>query len=235
MWSAGRLSLIGLAALVLLSPLSACGTGDDANNDDAIDTTAVPITTVSSDSASPANQQPAGLSAELQEGTVARYLIREQFASVDLPNDAMGETSEVAGAFTFTADGDIVAEESRIVMNAASLRSDESRRDQYLSRNAIQTETYPEITFVATTMNGLEWPFPTSGEKSFTIEGDLTVREVTRPVTWEAVAAFSGNGITGTAKTSFTFGEFEMEVPDLFFLVSVDDNIRLELDFIAAW
>ena len=29
--------------------------------------------------------------------------------------------------------------------------------------------------------------------------------------------------------------EFEMEIPDLSFLVSLDDNIRPELDFEAAW
>lgn len=178
---------------------------------------------------------PGGLSAVLQEGTMARYLIREELASVELPFDATGETSEVSGAFTFTADGEIVPESSRIVLNAASLRSDEENRDRYLRRNAIQTATYPEIVFVATSIDGLAWPLPTSGEAEFTIRGDLTVREVTRPVTWQAVATFDGTSVTGTAKTNFTFGEFEMEVPDLFFIVSLEDNIRLELDFVAGW
>ena len=84
-------------------------------------------------------------------------------------------------------------------------------------------------------MSGLEWPLPTSGEVEFTIEGDLTVRDVTRPVEWETVATFDGNNVSGTAKTNFTFGEFEMEVPDLWFIVSLEDNIRLELEFVAGW
>ena len=43
---------------------------------------------------------------------------------------------------------------------------------------------------------------------------------------WEATADVHGNSVTGKAETKFTFGEFEMEVPELFFLISIDDNIR---------
>ena len=246
--SARFLPLIALAALALALLAAACGTASESDDGDdgAVDSptptataTAVPAVeeTVTSESESTvdADAPPGGLSATLQEGTLARYLIREELASVELPFDAIGETTEVSGAFTFTADGEIVPESSRIVLNAASLRSDEENRDRYLQRNGIQTATYPEIVFVATSIDGLAWPLPTSGEVEFTIYGDLTARAVTRPVAWQAVATFDGTSVTGTAKTNFTFGEFEMEVPDLFFIVSLEDNIRLELDFVAGW
>ena len=254
------LPLIALAALALALLAAACGTASDPDDSDEglVDSptataTATAVPTVSAPDATPTaaaegdastpesggtvdgETPPGGLSATLQEGTLARYLIREELASVELPFDAIGETSEVSGAFTFTADGEIVPESSRIVLNAASLRSDEENRDRYLQRNAIQTATYPEIIFVATSIDGLAWPLPASGEAEFTIYGDLTVREVTRPVAWQAVATFDSTSVTGTAKTNFTFGEFEMEVPDLFFIVSLEDNIRLELDFVAGW
>lgn len=253
------LPLIGMAALALALLVAACGTASEPDDDagETVDSptptstaTAVPTvsaptaTTTATEAAEPApwggstagiETPPEGLSATLQEGTLARYLIREELASIELPFDAIGETSEVSGAFTFSVDGEIVPESSRIVLNAASLRSDEENRDRYLRRNGIQTATYPEIIFVATSVDGLEWPLPASGEVEFTINGDLTVREVTRPVAWQTVATFDGNSVTGTAKTNFTFGEFEMEVPDLFFIVSLEDNIRLELDFVAGW
>ncbi len=254
------LLLIGIAALTLALLAAACGTASEPDDGDegivdsptatatatavptASEPTTVPTPAVEDDASTPesvgtvdVDAPPGGLAATLQEGTLARYLIREELASVELPFDAIGETSDVSGAFTFSADGEIVPESSRIVLNAASLRSDEENRDRYLRRNGIQTATYPEIVFVATSIDGLEWPLPGSGEVEFTINGDLTVREVTRPVAWQAVATFDGNSVTGTAKTNFTFGEFEMEVPDLFFIVSLEDNIRLELDFVAAW
>lgn len=244
--SAQFLTLIAMAALTLALLIAACGTGSepDDSGGGTVDSptptaTATAAPTVSTPTAAPApadvDTPTEGLSAMLQEGTLARYLIREELASIELPFDAIGETSEVSGAFTFSADGEIVPESSRIVLNAASLRSDEENRDRYLRRNGIETATYPEIIFVATSIDGLEWPLPVSGEAEFTIYGDLTVREVTRPVAWQTVATFDSNSVTGTAKTNFTFGEFEMEVPDLFFIVSLEDNIRLELDFVAAW
>ncbi len=235
--SAQFLPLIAVAALILVLTAAACGTGSESDSDDGeADTvaptataTSVPTATTAADTA-----MEEGVSIVLQAG-LARYLIREELTGVPLPFDAIGETSQVTGALTFTADGDVVVENSRIVMNAASLRSDEANRDRYLRGNAIETATYPEIIFVMTGVSGLEWPLPTSGEIEFTIEGDLTVRDVTRPVEWETVATFDGNNVSGTAKTNFTFGEFEMEVPDLWFIVSLEDNIRLELEFVAGW
>ena len=256
--SARLLVVIAAAALMVALLAAACGTGGESDDggeaDDASPTatataiptiappTAAPTAATDDDASTPASgdavdvETPSeGLTATLQEGTAARYLIREELANVELPFDAIGETTEVTGAFTFAADGDIVPEGSRIVLNAASLKSDEENRDRYLRRNAIETATYPEIVFVATSIDGLAWPLPASGEAEFTINGDLTVREVTRPVTWQTVATFDAASVTGTAKTNFTFGEFEMEVPDLFFIVSLEDNIRLELDFVAGW
>ena len=224
-------------AIPTVSPPTATpvDTGESASGDEAAATPTAAAAASEGEQRFLLDVPAGGLSATLQEGTLARYLIREELASIELPFDAIGETSEVSGAFTFTADGEIVPESSRIVLNAASLRSDEENRDRYLRRNGIQTATYPEIIFVATSIDGLEWPLPASGEAEFTINGDLTVRDVTRRVEWQTTATFDSNSVTGTAKTDFTFGEFEMEVPDLFFIVSLEDNIRLELDFIAGW
>ena len=234
------LSIAIAAALMLTLFLLAAACGRESESDGGGDGADTVVATATSTPPPTATAAPAGTSASegvslaLQAG-LARYLIREELASVELPFDAIGETSEVSGAFTFTEDGDVVAESSRIVMNAASLRSDEANRDRYLRNNAIQTATYPEIVFVATGVSGLAWPLPTSGDAEFTIEGNLTVREVTRPVEWQTIATFDGNTVSGAAKTNFTFGEFEMEVPDLWFIVSLEDNIRLELDFVAGW
>ena len=249
-------SLLALAvALSALMIIAACSGDESADSDSgAVENTPTPVVEGGAESGGASlgnSDDPAtslnsdvvvegviaaeGSTVTLQEGTVARYLVQEQFANVDLPNDAIGETSDVKGAFTFDESGNIVSRVSIIWMNAAGLRSDESRRDNYLSRNAIRTAQYPEIVFVATGVSGLPWPLPTSGKHDFEIQGDLTVRDVTRPVTWEATAVLDGATVTGTANTAFTFGEFEMDVPVLVFLLSVDDNIRLELDFVATY
>ena len=64
--------------------------------------------------------------------STARYLIREQLASVTSPNDAIGETMDVTGTIALDGEGNVVSEESQIVVGLAGLTSDSSRRDSYV-------------------------------------------------------------------------------------------------------
>jgi polyisoprenoid-binding protein YceI len=66
---------------------------------------------------------------------------------------------------------------------------------------------------------------------TFQMVGELTLREVTRPVTWEVTAKVEGTTISGQAKTQFTFADFEMTKPSVRRVLSVNDEIRLEYDF----
>ena len=85
-----------------------------------------------------------GVAVAIGEGTLARYIIGEQLANRDLPNDAIGETSNVTGSIVFDADGNIVPDQSTLVVDVSTLESDSGRRDNYLRGNSLQTATYPE-------------------------------------------------------------------------------------------
>ena len=166
-----------------------------------------------------------------ETGNEARYLVREQLAGLEFPNDAIGRTSGVSGAIVFGPSGSVDASASRIEIDLATLESDEGRRDNYLRRNTLNTEEHPKATFTPTAIRGLPSPLPTSGEATFELVGDFTVRGTTRPVTWTATATFEGGTITGLAKTQFTFEEMGLTKPSLARLLSVADEIRLEYDF----
>lgn len=58
----------------------------------------------------------------------ARYSVREQLAQSDLPNDAIGATNNVSGSIIVDRAGSVVSEQSRIVVDTASLESDAARR-----------------------------------------------------------------------------------------------------------
>ena len=60
--------------------------------------------------------------------------------------------------------------------------------------------------------------------------GDLTVRDVTKPVTWDVTGTIENGQATGTATTSFTFSEFNLTQPRVPVVLSVEDNIKLEVD-----
>ena len=166
------------------------------------------------------------------EGNEVRYRVREQLAGVDFPNDAVGKTSRIEGAIVIGDDGRFVRDESRFVVDLVSLESDQSRRDNYLRRNTLKTDSFPSVTFVPTSARGLPAMLPATGDLTFELVGDLTVRNVTKSVTWQVKGTRGSSGaVTGTATTSFNFAEFSLPVPKVARVLSVDDKITLEYDF----
>jgi polyisoprenoid-binding protein YceI len=165
------------------------------------------------------------------DGSQASYRVREQLAGKSFPSDAVGVTKAVSGTVVLDQNGNIVSDQSKFVVNLTTLRSDESRRDNFIQRNTLETSRYPTAEFVPTEIRGLPSPLPTSGDVSFQLVGDLTVHGVTRPATWQATAHVAGQDVTGTASTDFTFEDFNMTVPRAFVVLSVNDAIHLELDF----
>src|SRR5262249_36933133 len=110
------------------------------------------------------------------------------------------------------------------------LKSNEERRDNYLRRNTLETETYPTVTFVPTETRRLPFPLPPSGAVPFELVGNLTVKGVTRQVTWESIATFDGPRVNVQARTAFRFGDFRLSQPRVRVLLSVEDDIKLEAD-----
>jgi len=165
-------------------------------------------------------------------GNEARYRVNEQLAGFELRNDAVGVTGKVSGGISLDDRGAIIPGESRIVVDVSALKSDKDRRDGYVQRRLLETEKYPTVEFVPTAIRGLPASLPASGARSFEMDGNLTVKGVTRPTTWKVSANFQGDKVTGNAYTGFTFADFEMEKPSVSVILTLADDIRLEYDFV---
>ena len=175
-----------------------------------------------------------GVRVSVLEGSVARYSVTEQLARLSSPIDAVGETGDVQGAIVFDADGNVDPDQSVITVAVAGLTSDEDRRDRYVRNNTLSTSRFPSAEFVVTDAPDLDWPFPDSGETTFLLIGDMTIREVTSLVKWEVEAKSVDGQVSGRAKAVITFDQFDLSKPSLAFIVSVEDEIRLELDIVAT-
>ncbi|HBY98956.1 MAG: YceI family protein [Ardenticatenaceae bacterium] len=160
-----------------------------------------------------------------------RYRVREQLARLSLPSDAVGITKAISGALVLEPDGIIVPDQSRFVVDLRTLASDESRRDNYVHRNTLETDRFPTAEFVPTEVRGVASPLPTSGDVTFQLMGDLTLHGVTHPTTWAVTAHIEGQDLTGSASTDFTFDDFNLRQPRVPLVLSVEETIRLELDF----
>jgi polyisoprenoid-binding protein YceI len=103
--------------------------------------------------------------------------------------------SEAVGSFKdFTIDlksekDDFSDATVQSTIKVASLSTDNDRRDAHLkSDDFFNAEKYPEINFKSTSFEKL-------GDTKYKITGDLTIRDVTKNVTFDAV-------LNGTLKTT---------------------------------
>jgi polyisoprenoid-binding protein YceI len=165
------------------------------------------------------------------EMSEARYRVREQLASLSFPSDAVGVTQSVSGAIVVEVDGSVAAGESGFVVDLRTLRSDSGMRDNFIQANTLETGQYPTVEFRPTAAIGLPSPLPTAGVVSFQLVGDLSLHGVTREATWDVTAEVAGNTLIGSAATAFTFDDYNLRIPRVARVLSVDNAIALELDF----
>jgi polyisoprenoid-binding protein YceI len=172
----------------------------------------------------------AGTRLEVSQGTKAVYRVREQLARLNFPNDAVGTTESVTGAIVIRPDGSIAADASKITVDLRTLKTDEDRRDNFVRENTLETKRYPLAEFVPKRATGLPNPLPSSGNATFQLIGDMLLHGVTAETAWDVSATFAADAVTGKATTKFNFAKFKITVPQVFGLLSVDDDIRLELE-----
>ena len=168
-------------------------------------------------------------------GSKTTVRVREVLAQVRLPGDATLVTTVMKGAFVLNADGTF-ADGSKITTDLTTLRSDQSQRDQFIKDNTLQTRRFPSAEFAPTKTSGLSMPLALSGDLSFTITGNMTVHGVTKEVTFTVKAMRDGAKLTATAtaEPTWRFADFGMSVPRAASVLSVEDEIRLEIGLVAT-
>ena len=163
----------------------------------------------------------------------ASYRAREQLAGRSLFSDAVGTTNGVSGTLVLNADGSF-ADQSLVTVDLTALKSDESRRDNFIRGNTLHISQFPQATFAPRQVQDLPSPMPTSGEASFKLLGDLTVHGVTQPVVWQVQASFDGDRVSGNATTRVQITDFGMTPPKAGPVLSIEDAVTLELAFAAT-
>ena len=119
------------------------------------------------------------------------YRVQEILFGVD--TTAVGRTNQVDG--TLTIDGPQVTGVD-FTVDVASITSDESRRDNAFRGRVMSADEFPNATFVLTQPIELGAAPVEGAEVTAQASGDLTLRGVTNPVTFD-VTAKQENGLIG--------------------------------------
>ncbi|MDP9265080.1 MAG: YceI family protein [Chloroflexota bacterium] len=220
-------SLIGII-------LSACGAGDSSASQP--DAATQPVSQAAAQPASSADPSAGGgQTFSVASGSTATVSVREQLARLPAPSDAVLRTNSVTGTFTVRPDGSF-ASASKITVDLRTLTSDQSQRDRFIMMNPLETSRYPTAEFVPTRAIGLTFPLPTTSDETFQLTGTMTIHGTSKSVTFDVVARSTGTGVraTATANPTFKFEDFGMKPPSAAVVLSVVDEVKLQMDITAS-
>jgi len=162
------------------------------------------------------------------ESSLVTVRVREQLAGFTSMSDAVLTTSAISGVVGLTRDGRITAV-TLLRVDLSTIASDEARRDNYIKQETLDVARYPtaELTVIGT--YGLPQPLPASGEWKFTLVTSMTVHQTTHEVSWDVTGQRVGRELRATARTTVHFGDFGLQRPSVAAVLSVQDEIRLEV------
>lgn len=159
----------------------------------------------------------------------ASFTLEEQLRGVD--TTVVGTTDQVAGEIFVDFDNPVASVLGEIVINARTFTTDSNNRTRAVRGAILDTDTFEFITFAPTSSAGL--PSVPTGSFAFSVTGDLTVRDITQPVTFDVSVTASKDSVTGTATAIVTRSQFELVIPNVAFVANVGEDVTLTLEFVA--
>ena len=130
----------------------------------------------------------------LTEGTLAgKWVLDPTRSRIQLKSRSMWGLDPVKGVFREVSGGGTVSPEGEVsgavTVAAASIDTKKTKRDKHLrSADFFDVDNHPDIIFIA------DGARPSGQGQSVAMTGMLTVRDRTRPLSFEAAASVHGDG-----------------------------------------
>lgn len=169
------------------------------------------------------------------EGTEARYSIYELLMGQD--KTVIGTTNAVEGTITVDPANPANSTMSPIRIDASTFATDSSRRDGAVRRWVLESNlaAYQYITFTPTALEGLPATVTIGEPFSFTVIGDLTIRDITNQERFVVtVTANSESELVGIGQTTIMRGPYNLTIPSVPSVANVAEEVPLEIEFTAV-
>jgi len=162
-----------------------------------------------------------------------RFIIEEVLNGA--PKTVVGTTDQIAGEIAIYADDPARSVVGPILVNARTLATDNEFRNRAIKNRILSTNDYEFITFTPTSLVGMPDSVSVGESIAFQIIGDLTVRDVTKEVTFDAVVTpISEAQLEGTASTAILYADYGLVIPEAPAVAGVNDDVKLEIVFLAT-
>ena len=179
------------------------------------------------------------------EGVVFNIVPDESEVRFALDEDLRGQritvvgiTNQVAGQIFVDFGAPANSQVGVIRINARTIATDNEFRNRALRGEIFRVNDNPEfefIDFTPTAITGLDGEVTIGEPVEFQLAGDLRIRDVSRPVTFDVtVTPESETQLNGTATAIVNRDDFGLTIPSVPSVANVETDVELTIEFVAA-
>lgn len=154
-------------------------------------------------------------------GSEATFTVREELVRVPTPFDAVVRTTELSGEI------DLAGGRSVVTIDLHTLSSDEQFRDRYIQR--VMFPNFPMASFTVDSIDEVVDSLSEGETITRSVGGTLGIRGIEVPLTFEVEARLDGEVLHVLGRTTFTWEQLQIPVPRARSVVSVADEVRVEV------
>jgi polyisoprenoid-binding protein YceI len=233
-----RIAVTGLGIVAAFAVGGAVWFFTQGDAEPTTEVTAPPIATTQTTEAAAAPATTADLqpatptSFVLTGGSSATFQLDEELRGS--PTTVVGTSGIVLGRIEIDPDDLSNPQIGEILVNARDFETDSGLRNRAIRGPILDTDEFEFVSFLPSAIEGLEGSASVGDRLTFAVSGDLTIRDVSRSVTFDVTATLtSDRTIEGSATTVIERGAFELGIPSVPTVANVSEEVRLTLDFVA--
>ena len=169
------------------------------------------------------------------EESEARYEIDELLRGE--PTRVVGLTDQVAGDIIVDFANASASQVGVIRINVRTMETPEDRRDRAVRSRILQSaeDQFEFVDFTPTALEGLPDSVAVGDTASFTIVGDLKIREITAEARFQTtVTVVAEDRLEGTAEATVLRSTYNLVIPQVPFVADVGEEVLLGIKFVAT-
>ena len=169
-----------------------------------------------------------------QSESSVRYGVGETFINQNNRyNYAIGTTNIISGEINVNFNQPNLTNISDINIDIKSFQSDKIRRDNAIRDRWLESSKFPIATFSPQELLKLPDEYEFGEEISFQINGNLLVRDIIQPVSFEVTLTIIDDKIIGNAQTTIKMTDFGFDPPDIAGILKAENEVDIYFDFVA--
>lgn len=146
---------------------------------------------------------------------------------------AIGITNQVSGEVLVDRDNPQNSTIGPVEVDISQFTSDSARRDNAIRERFLESNRFPIVTFVPNQVERVPQDYQEGQQIEIQVSGDLTVRDVTKPVTFDVTLEGSGDTITGEATTMILMSDFGFGPISIGGILNTEDEVVVHFRFVA--